>query len=89
MTGHREGSPSLEDNSSHEGNDCITVDDPCLTTCQPALTSRDNHVFVASPQSFPQHQPPRDISILSVVPMVTLPSMSALSYQVQNSHGNK
>ena len=89
MTGHREGSPSLEDNSSHEGNDCITVDDSCLNTCQPAVTSRDNQVFVTSPQSFSQHQPPRDISILSVVPMVTLPSMSALSYQVQNTNGNK
>lgn len=90
MTGHREGSPSLEeDNSSHEGNDSATVDDPCLSTCQPGVTSRDSHVFVTSPQSFSQHQPPRDISILSVVPMVTHPSMSALSYQVQNSHGNK
>ena len=90
MTGHREGSPSLEeDNSSHEGNDSATVDDPNLNTCQPAVTSRDSHVFVTSPQSFSQHQPPRDISILNVVPMVTHPSMSALSYQVQNSIGSK
>ena len=90
MTGHREGSPSLEeDNSSHEGNDSGTVDDPSLSTCQPAVTSRDGHVFVTSPQSFTQRQPPRDISILSVVPMVTHPSVSALSYQVQNSLGNK
>ena len=90
MTGHREGSPSLEeDNSSHEGNDVITVDAPSQSTCQQVVTSRDNHVFVTSPQSFSQPQPPRDISILSVVPMVTHPSMSALSYQVQNSHGNK
>ena len=89
VTGHREGSPSLEeDNSSHEGNDVITVDDPSQSTCQPVVTSRDNHVFVTSPQSFSQHHPPRDISILSVVPMVTHPSMSALSYQVQNSQGN-
>lgn len=89
MTGHREGSPSLEeDNSSHEGNDSGTVDDPGLTTCQPTVTSCDGHVFVTSPQNFSQH-PPRDISILSVVPMVTHPSISALSYQVQNSLGNK
>ena len=90
MTGHREGSPSLEEeNSSHKGNDCIAVDEPCLSTYQPAPTSRDHQVFVTSPQSFSQNQPPRDISILSVVPMVTHPSMSALSYQIQNSHGNK
>ena len=89
VTGHREGSPSLEeDNSSHEGNDSGTVDDPSLNTCQPVVTSRDGHVFVTSPQSFSQHQPPRDISILSVVPMVTHPSISALSYQVQNSLGS-
>ena len=90
VTGHREGSPSLEeDNSSHEGNDSGTVDDPSLSTYQPAVTARDNHVFVTStPQSF-SHQPPRDISIISVVPMVTHPSMSALSYQMQNTIGDK
>ena len=89
VTGHREGSPSLEDNSSHEGNDSGTVDDHAQSSCQPSIASRDGHVFVTSPQSFSQHQPLRDVSILSVVPMVTHPSMSALSYQLQNSIGDK
>lgn len=86
VTGHREGSPSLEENTSHEGNDSGTVDD---VTCQAAVTPSNGHVFVTSPSSFSQHQPLRDISILSVVPMVTHPSMSTLSYQVQNSLGDK
>lgn len=90
VTGHREGSPSLEeDNSSHEGgNDSGTVDDHSQSTCQPAVTShgsRDNHVFVTGAQNFTPQHPPRDVSVLSVVPMVTNPTVSALSYQVQSS----
>lgn len=89
VTGHREGSPSLEeDNSCHEGNDSGTVDDNSQSTCQPAVTShssRDNHVFVTGAQNFSQHQSPRDVSIISVVPMVTNPSVSTLSYQVQST----
>lgn len=86
VTGHREGSPSLEENLSYEGNDSGTVDD---VMCQAAVTPSNGHVFVTSPPSFSQHQPLRDISILSVVPMVTHPSVSTLSYQVQNSLGDK
>ena len=91
VTGHREGSPSLEEeNSSREGNDSGTVEDHGQITCHPAVTahsSRDNHVFVNGAQ----HQSPRDVSILSVVPMVTNPSMSTLSYQVPSlvrDHGS-
>lgn len=89
VTGHREGSPSLEEeNSSLEGNDSGTVDDHGQITCHPAVTahtSRDNHVFLNGVQNLSQQQSPRDVSILSVVPMVTNPSMPTLSYQVPSS----
>ena len=89
VTGHREGSPSLDqDNSSHEGNDSGTVDDHSQIVCQSAVTSlssRDNHMFVNGAQNFTQHQSPRDVSTLSAVPMVTNPPVSALSCPVQSS----
>lgn len=89
VKGHREGSPSLEeDNSSHERNDGGSINEHAQSTCQPptsSLSSRDNHVFVTGGQNLPQHQSPRDVSILSVVPMVTNPSMSTLTYQLRSS----
>lgn len=84
VTGHREGSPSLgEDNLSYErlGNGDHMARQPAVSA-----QSHDNHVFVNGGQSLSQLQSPGDVSILSVVPMVTNSSAaSTLSYQVQNS----
>lgn len=89
VTGHREGSPSLdEDNSSYEGNDSWRINERGQSMCQSVVTSastRDNHVFAACAQNFFNQQSPRDVSILSAVPMVTNPPVSALSCPVQNT----
>ncbi|XP_068700308.1 calmodulin-binding transcription activator 1-like [Montipora foliosa] len=82
VTGHREGSPSLEDDTlPKEGNG-----DHRQNTSQSAFSSlsRDCHIFDSGAQNLSQLQSPGDVSILSVVPMVTNSSASTLSYQLQN-----
>ena len=90
VSGHREGSPSLEqDDSSLEGNDSGTTDDVNQSTCVSALNGHDSQLLISSPMDLLHNQSQGDLASLSVVPMVTQPVTSVLSSQLQGSTGAK